>query len=196
MNAMLIKRVVLDRIVANEIDVIFRKWRKPTVKPGGQLRTSVGMLNIVAVDQVAKSRITPADATRAGFSSKAQLLRELESRTEGDIFRITVAPGGQDPLIALRENSDLSADDLAEINDRLARLDRSSKRGHWTTTFLELLDANPQVRAPDLAAGLGLDKPTFKNDVRKLKALGLTISFSPGYELSPRGKAYLDHITR
>ena len=31
----------------------------------------------------------------------------------------------------------------------------------------------------------------FKADVRKLKALGLTISFSPGYRLSPRGEAYL-----
>ena len=26
----------------------------------------------------------------------------------------------------------------------------------------------------------------------KLKALGLTISHSPGYEISPRGRAYLD----
>ena len=29
-------------------------------------------------------------------------------------------------------------------------------------------------------------------DVAKLKRLGLTISHSPGYELSPRGHAYLE----
>jgi len=190
----LIKRAVLDQIEAGDLDLIFRKWRKPTVKEGGQLRTAVGMLNIVAVDKTAKSTITAADDNRAGFVSKTALLTELDSRDEGDIYRITVKHGGVDPRIALRENANLSADDIAELQARLARLDKVSKRGPWTTTFLKLLDANPHVRAPDLAEGLGLDKPTFKNDVRKLKGLGLTISFSPGYELSPRGKAYLDSL--
>ena len=32
----------------------------------------------------------------------------------------------------------------------------------------------------------------FKRDVRKLKELGLTRSLEVGYELSPRGRAYLD----
>ena len=191
---MLIKRAILDQIETGDIDLIFRKWRKPTVKEHGQLRTAVGMLNILAVDKVAKSKITAAEAARAGFATKAALVRELDSRDEGNIYRIRVEHGGVDPRIALRENANLTADDIAELRDRLARLDASSRRGPWTTTFLKLLDANPHVRAPDLAAGLGLDKPTFKNDVRKLKALGLTISFSPGYELSPRGKAYLDTL--
>jgi len=190
----LIKRVVLDQILDGKIDVIFRKWRKPTVKAGGQLRTAIGMLDIKAVEQVAKTKITPAEAARAGYATKAALLRELDSRTEGTIYRIVVSHAGEDPRIALRENANLTQDDIAEIHARLERYDKSSKRGPWTTTFLHLLDANPQVRAPDLAAGLGLDKPTFKNDVRKLKALGLTISFSPGYELSPRGKASLDTL--
>ena len=191
----LIKRVILDQIEAGELDIIFRKWRKPTVKQGGQLRTSVGMLNIVAVDKVAKSKISADDARRAGFESRAALLRELDSRDEGDVYRIVVEHGGIDPRIALRENSNLTDDDIAELASRLARLDKVSKRGPWTTMFLNLLDENPQVRAPDLAAGLGLDKPTFKNDVRKLKGLGLTISFSPGYELSPRGRAYLNTLS-
>jgi hypothetical protein len=158
----LIKRVILDQIEAGDLDVIFRKWRKPTVKQGGQLRTSVGMLNIVGVDKINKSKISADDAKRAGFGTKASLLRELDSRDEGDIYRITLEHGGVDPRIALRENRNLNE--------------------------------NPRVRAPDLAAGLGLDKPTFKNDVAKLKGLGLTISFSPGYELSPRGKAYLNTL--
>lgn len=59
-----------------------------------------------------------------------------------------------------------------------------------------LLTDNPHVRAQDLAESLGLEKTVFKNDVRKLKALGLTISHSPGYELSPRGRAYLDHLKK
>jgi len=191
----LIKRAILDQIEAGDLDIIFRKWRKPTIKQGGQLRTSIGMLNIVALEQVTRSKITAGEAGRAGFESKAALLRELDSRDDGDIYRITVEYGGVDPRIALRENADLSADDVADLQNRLARLDQASKRGAWTTTFLHVLNENPRVRAPDLAAGLGLDKPTFKNDVRKLKGLGLTISFSPGYELSPRGKAYLDTLS-
>lgn len=193
---MLIKRVVLDRIAAGEIDLVYRKWRKPTVKAGGQLRTSVGMLDIVAVDRVPASRITAADAGRAGYETKAALVRELDSRTEGDIYRIEVALGGEDPRIALRDNADLGDDDRSELDTRLARLDKVSKTGPWTRTYLELLAANPRVRAQDLAEGLGLDKPTFKNNVRKLKTLGLTISHSPGYEVSPRGQAYLDGLDR
>jgi hypothetical protein len=52
---------------------------------------------------------------------------------------------------------------------------------------LHLIADRPHVRAPDLAASVGRETAAFKNDVRKLKALGLTISHSPGYELSPRG---------
>ena len=191
---MLIKQVVLDQIIDGQINLIFRKWRRATVKQGGQLRTAVGMLNIVAIDQITKSAITVNDAARAGFDSRSELLRELDTRAEGQIYRIEVEYGGPDPRVTLRENADLSGADIADITVRLERLDKVSKRGAWTTTFLHLLDENPQVRAPDLAEGLGLDKATFKNNVRKLKELGLTISFSPGYELSPRGKAYLDCI--
>ncbi|MEM7286200.1 MAG: winged helix-turn-helix domain-containing protein [Actinomycetota bacterium] len=189
---MLIKRVVLDRIAAGEIDLIFRRWRKPTVKTGGQLRTSVGMLDIVAVERVAATRIPRSDAKRAGYETKAALVRDLASRPEGDVYRIEVALGGEDPRIALRNSTELSHDDRVDLDTRLARLDTASKTGPWTRTYLELLADNPRVRAQDLADGLGLDKPTFKNNVRKLKTLGLTISHSPGYEISPRGLAYLD----
>ena len=54
---MLIKRTVLDQIESGDIDLIFRKWRKPTVKDDGQLRTSIGMLNIKAVDKIAKTKV-------------------------------------------------------------------------------------------------------------------------------------------
>jgi hypothetical protein len=35
-----------------------------------------------------------------------------------------------------------------------------------------------------------------KVDIRKLKSLGLTISHDVGYELSPRGTAYLSWLER
>lgn len=192
---MLIKRAVLDQVVAGDIDVIFRRWRKPTVKTGGQLRTSVGMLDIVAVDQLARSKVTAADARRAGYDSKVDLLRDLDSRDAGEIYRITVRHGGEDPRLLLRENSDIDDDALTEIRRKLDGYDARSSRGPWTMLTLQLLADNPGVRAQDLADGLGLQKQPFKNDVRKLKAMGLTISHSPGYELSPRGQAVLDRLT-
>jgi hypothetical protein len=36
-----------------------------------------------------------------------------------------------------------------------------------------------------------MSKEAFKRDVLKLKSLGLTISRREGYELSPRGAAYV-----
>ena len=52
---------------------------------------------------------------------------------------------------------------------------------------------DPEVRADELAASFGLEKRVFKPRVRRLKELGLTISLSPGYRLSPRGEAFLKH---
>jgi hypothetical protein len=37
-----------------------------------------------------------------------------------------------------------------------------------------------------------MDRPEFKQRVRRLKALGLTESLQVGYRLSPRGMAFLD----
>lgn len=183
---------MLDRIVSGEIDVAYRRWKRPTVATGRSLRTAVGMLAIDSVDRTTLSAITADEACRAGFDSKAALLRELSQRTDGDLYRIALHFAGSDPRVELRESADLTDDDVAELERRLARLDKASKRGPWTGQVLRILAERPHVRAEDLAADLGLDKPTFKNDVRKLKALGLTISHSPGYELSPRGLALLD----
>jgi hypothetical protein len=110
------------------------------------------------------------------------------------VYRIQIRPGGIDPLIDLRNRSLLSPDDIEEISSRLSRLDAAGAHGPWTTPYLRLLAANPHVRAQDLADSIGIDKPTFKGNVRKLKMLGLTISHSPGYELSPRGVVYLSVI--
>ncbi len=56
---------------------------------------------------------------------------------------------------------------------------------------MALIAERPGVRAPDLAVSLGRETQPFKIDVRKLKELGLTRSLEVGYEISPRGRAYL-----
>ena len=78
---------------------------------------------------------------------------------------------------------------MTEIDRRLQRLDSISKHGPWTQETLDLIAANPGVRAEDLAASVGREKMPFKLDVRKLKEMGLTESLLTGYRLSPRGES-------
>lgn len=179
---MLFKAPVLAAIAEGKVDLAFRRWRKPTVKAGGTLTTPVGVLAIDAIAVVGPETISDADAIRAGYAGAAEALTALEG--EAPIHRIAFRLIGEDPRRALR--LDVSSAALDEIETRLARLDA---RGPWTAVVLELIAANPGVRAPDLAARLGRETLAFKIDVRKLKALGLTESLEVGYRLSPRGQA-------
>lgn len=188
---MLIRRDVLDRIVAGEVDLVFRRQRRPTVKTGGTLKTAVGVLDIVSIEPVALAALTVSDARRAGYSDVDRLRADLTQKPEGEFYRVTVRFAGDDPRIALREDDDLSDDDVSLLAAKLDRYD-AGVRGPWTRRFLQLIAAHPHVRAPDLASSIGWETKPFKESVRKLKALGLTISHSPGYELSPRGRAFVD----
>lgn len=191
---MLIKNVVLDRIVEGEVDTLFRRQKRPTVKTGGTLRTRVGMLDIVRVDRIELDDISPRDAMRGGFASRDEVVAELTQKPEGDFYRMRVRLGGPDPRDELRDQSELSADELSALRLALDGFDARSARGPWTRPFLTMISEHPHVRAPDLADSIGWETKPFKDHVRKLKGLGLTISHSPGYELSPRGRAALDAL--
>ncbi len=188
---MLIKREVLEGIRAGAVDLVFRRWKRPTVKAGGSLRTHLGVLAIDSVEVVAESALTAADARRAGFGTRKELLEELRPREGSRLYRVELRLAGADPRIELREVAVLSAEDVAEISRRLGRFDTLSRRGEWTVMTLQLVADHPATRAAELAARVGVDKAWLKTNVRKLKELGLTESLGTGYRLSPRGRAYL-----
>jgi len=190
---MLLRRAILDKIASGDVDLAFRRWKRPTVSSGGTLRTQLGMVRIESVEVVDIETIDEDEANRAG-TDLDDLLSMLSAKTEGEVYRVRFGRVLADPRVALREDDDLDAAAVAGLVGRLDRLDQVSKRGPWTRETLGLLADNPHVRAQDLADGLGLEKEVFKNDVRKLKELGLTISHSPGYELSPRGRALLETL--
>jgi hypothetical protein len=187
------RKNVLDRIVAGDVDLAFRRWVRPTVKAGGTLRTQAGMLRIDSVTPCDLDDITEDDARRAGIEL-GELRAFLESKPDGDVYRVVLGGFVTDPRETLRKDDQLSDQAFADVVERLHRLDRSSRHGQWTHTVLALIAEKPHVRAQDLADSLGLEKMVFKNDVTKLKALGLTISHSPGYELSPRGHEVLKRL--
>ena len=187
------RKQVLDRIVAGEVDLAFRRWVRPTVKAGGTLRTQAGMLRIVSVTRFDLGDISVEDAQRAGLELE-ELRAFLEAKPGGDVYRVQLDGFVTDPRVVLREDDQMSEEAFTDLLGRLDRLDRSSRRGPWTRTVLRLIAERPHVRAQDLADGLGWEKADFKGDVTKLKGLGLTISHSPGYELSPRGHEVLRRL--
>ena len=190
---MLIRQDTLRRIEAGEVDTLFRRQKRPTVKAGGSLRTPIGVLSIDSVERVEPEEVTEDDAVRSGMTREA-ILKMLAEKSEGECYRVRVHIAGADPRIALREDSSLDDATIATLRARLDRLDAASSWGPWTRATLRLIADRPFVRAPDLAASMGRETLPFKEDVRKLKALGLTISHSPGYELSPRGRALLGRL--
>ena len=186
---MLFKQETLQRIRSGEVTLAFRRWRRPTVKAGGTLRTRLGVLAIDSVEPIEEEDLTEAEARLAGATSRAALLSSL--RDDGRLHRIALRFAGPDPRVALREQDSLSPAERATIDARLARFDAASRHGAWTSEVLRLIAERPGTRATDLAAGRGLETARFKSDVRKLKELGLTESLEVGYRLSPRGRAYL-----
>lgn len=155
------------------------------------MRTFVGLVEVVAVDQVSIEDITGAEARLAGSASLGELVEEVSFwQHKGPVHRVRLRFAGPDPRIDLRNNERLSPDDLAALRSRLERMDRPAA-GQWTRKVLELIESSPGIRAADLAKQLGRETLPFKRDVRKLKELGLTESLEVGYRLSPRGAALL-----
>lgn len=193
---MLLPPKVSQGVADGSLSLAFRRWREPDVKPGAEFRSAGHVIRVEAVDVVDPEAITDAEARLAGLPDAAAVRKRLAPDESWTTYRIRVGYAGPDPRIALRETADLTAEDVAAIDARLERLDRASSHGPWTMRTLELIRENPQRRAPDLAELEGRETAPFKIDVRKLKGLGLTVSFPVGYELSPRGQAYLARTTR
>jgi hypothetical protein len=178
---MLLNNKTLEAIVKGDISVVFRVWKRPTVKTGGTLTTRKGVLSILNVEKIELTDVTDNDIKNAGLKSREEL---CEIDRQGDFYRITVKYKGEDPRIALRRNVDPK--ELELVCEKL------KKMGDWTTQFLQLIHNQPNTHAQILADSVGLEKKSFKPKVRRLKTLGLTESLRPGYRLSPRGERVLD----
>ena len=190
---MMIRPTELRSIKDGEIDLAFRRWERPRVVVGTRMRTGVGLLEVVSVEQVEVADLTDDDARRAGSPSLAALVKALEPKADRPAWRVGLRHAGEDPRALLRDVVPDRAEAVAII-ERLERLDRSSSYGAWTRVTLDLIDRNPERRAPDLAAKAGRETADFKKDVRKLKELGLTESLAIGYRLSPRGEVVVDKL--
>ena len=188
---MLLSPEVLQGIVDGRVELAFRCWERPRVRVGTRLRTFVGLVEVLAVDQVKVEEITEEEALLAGSASLEELVEVVAVWShKGPVHRVRLRFAGPDPRIELRKDDRLSPEDLAKLRARLERMDRPAAEP-WTRKVLELISTSPGTRAADLAEQLGRETLPFKRDVRKLKELGLTESLEVGYRLSPRGAALL-----
>jgi hypothetical protein len=192
---MMIPIAILRGIAEGSVTLAFRRWERPRVRAGGHQRTSVGVIAFDAVEPVARSGLTARDAHRAGYASLADLLRFVDRRPTGRIYRIALRLEGRDPRVELRETVP-DEEEVDRILGGLARLDRASRHGPWTADVIRAIGERPSVPAVELATSFGRERTPFKVDVRKLKELGLTESLRPGYRLSPRGRSVLAAIDR
>ncbi|CAM2923844.1 hypothetical protein BST27_20655 [Mycobacterium intermedium] len=190
---MLLNRATAEGIANGSISLVLRRWDAPRAKPGGTQRTMAGTIRIdEVVEHPPDYQVTGHEARAAGYSDAATAQAELNRRPAKHTYLISVSFVGADERPALAADDALTAADIAAIAARLDRLDAASDSGPWTRHYLRLISDNEAVRAPNLAAGEGLDVPRFKRRVRRLKELGLTISLDVGYRLSPRGRAFLE----
>jgi hypothetical protein len=193
---LLFKKAFWEPLQSGAITLTFRRWAKPHVRPGGRYRCHpIGVLEVDAIARITAGAITAADATRAGFDSLPALrayLEELGPLADTDeLWRVELHHGGDGDRVELALLDTLSDDDIAAIAAKLKKLDGKKP---WTDKTLAIIKKHPRVAASKLAAKLGRETQPFKIDVRKLKKLGLTQSFEVGYEISPRGTAYLKTV--
>jgi hypothetical protein len=190
---LLFKKPFFAGLQSGAITVTYRRWQKPHVRPGGRYRCHpIGVLEVDRIALVTVATIRDADALAAGFATRDALvayLAELGPLDEAtEVYRVELHHGGDGDRVEIALNDQLTPDDIAAIRAKLDRLDRDEP---WTKKTLAIIGKHPQIAASQLAKKLGRETLPFKVDVRKLKKLGLTQSFEVGYEISPRGRAYL-----
>lgn len=175
------------------ITLTFRRWQKPHVRTGGRYRCHpIGVLEVDDIRLVGVAEISDDEAKRSGFASRAELVAHLEELGPIDddtqLYRVALHHGGDGDRVELALEDQLTDEDVEIIRGKLAKMDAKTP---WTADTLALIAARPQVVSRVLAATLGRVTLELKTDIRKLKKLGLTQSFEVGYEISPRGRAYL-----
>ncbi len=189
---MLVPMRLAPGIADGSVTVLLRRWARRQAIVGHRYRTTAGILEVDAVDLIEAAEITEEDARAAGAPDVATAVAELRGPEDGEVTRVRFhVVHDPDPRDVLAGDDALSDEDVAAIDRRLQRMDRASAHGPWTLAALQAIAARPEVRAGDLAEAAGRERLEFKRDIRKLKGLGLTLSFPIGYRLSARGQAYL-----
>lgn len=178
------------KIATGDMTLTFRAWTRPQVAAGNAYGFDDGrQLFVLSIAQVPAGTIDDAQAERAGEESASgmrAMLNKVTRRTIADddlVYRIEFR---LEPVTSTKVTV---APDV--IVEKLARMDARSSNGPWTRDYLRMIADNPRLGAKHHAARRGQETLDLKADVRKLKALGLTVSYEVGYGLTPLGEEVL-----
>lgn len=189
---MLFRRETVEGIARGDVTVAFRRWKRPTVKSGGRVRTGYGVVRIGEIAPCDAAALTERDASASGFSSLQALHKMLGPEDGNPVYRIALLGIEADERVGLRQAAEPSDAEWRDIEARFARWEKAAP-GYFPS-ILRIIGQRPAVLAAELASALDKEKLTFKTDVRKLKELGLTESLDVGYRLSPRGEQVLARL--
>lgn len=84
---MLLKLELLEDIKLGKVDLVFRRWSRPSVKPGGTLKTRLGVMSIGAIDDMDPADVSETDVRRAGFRDVADFRKWLDTMKPGHLFQ-------------------------------------------------------------------------------------------------------------
>ena len=72
---MLFSQELRDDVLAGEITVSFRLWKRPKVKTGGRYPVGPGLIEVDSIELIPFADITDADMRRAGEPDRETLRR-------------------------------------------------------------------------------------------------------------------------
>ena len=176
-------------IAAGRKTTTLRRWKRAQARLGGIYNIPpYGAIEVTYLSQMPLREVSGTRLKQAGYTSTEQAAERLKCQPEDTVYCIDFHYAGaaavNQPNTELTDSATLNA-----LSARLAKLDGSQA---WTRQTLELIGRHPGQRAAALAVEVSQELPTFKRNVRKLKALGLTSSLETGYCLSPRGRQWLN----
>jgi hypothetical protein len=190
----LFERRLQEGLKDGSVRLAFRRWRRPQAVGGRRYRSPIGFVQVDKVSLVS-GEIPLADARAAGYPSVQAIMADLKGPPDAVTYRLELHRiDDADARADLANSAELGETERSQLQKALERLDRDRA---WTTATLRAIEQHPGTRAGDLATALGWPELlVFKTHVRKLKALGLTISLEVGYRLAPRGEAYLQYLDK
>ncbi len=182
-----------DRVARGEITVSFRLWKTAKVKAGKLYPTGFGTIEVQDVQVIPAALVRKKDVRPSGCGSIKAIWELAGEHTSTEVNPDTLLHRVQFRFLGdvPPDSARAPVEDLDKLAARLQKMDRLSSRGPWTNDVLRLIEAGPHVPARVLAADLGWETLDFKARVRRLKALGLTISHEVGYELSDSARLHL-----
>ncbi len=189
---MMFKHRFHPQIKAGLITRTYRQWKKPQVKAGGFYKLGgEGFIEVHSITRQQRSDIVADDLGSTGIEQIAELEALLPASDGQALYCVDFSYAGKREDLLPNTEDPESNDELESLARALVLRDRNSKTGPFTHSTLLEIYRNPGTPSATLSKTLKREQAAFKQDVRKLKKLGMTISLESGYRLSKRGEAFL-----